>query len=88
MPDISITAEGIDKLLVGFNSHKAAGTDKLKPVVLQTLHKDLAPVLQPIFQRSLDTEKLPDIWKEANDSPIFKKGEKPDASNYRPILLI
>ena len=87
MPDISIAAEGIDKLLVGLNPHKAAGPDKFKPIVLQTLHKELAPVLQLIFQRFLDTGKLPDIWKEANVSPIFKKWEKSDPSNYRPISL-
>ena len=87
MPDISIAAEGIDKLLVGLNPHKAAGPYKFKPIVLQTLHKELAPILQLIFQRSLDTGKLPDIWKEANVSPIFKKGEKSDPSNYRPISL-
>ena len=87
MPDKSIAAEGIDKLLVGLNPHKAAGPDKFKPIVLQTLHKELAPILQLIFQRSLDTGKLPDIWKEANVSPIFKKGEKSDPSNYRPFSL-
>ena len=70
MPDISIAAEGIDKLLVGLNPHKA-----------------VAPILQLIFQRSLDTGKLPDICKEANVSQIFKKGEKSDPSNYRPISL-
>ena len=37
MPDIGITAEGIDKLLVGLNQHKAAGLDKFKPIVLQPL---------------------------------------------------
>ena len=31
-----------------------------------------------IFQKSLDSGKLPHIWKEANVSPIFKKGDKPD----------
>ena len=87
MPDISIAAEGIDTLLVGLNPHKAAGPDKFKPIVLQTLHNELAPILQLIFQRSLDTGKLPDIWKEANVPPIFKQGEKSDPSNYRPISL-
>ena len=87
MPDINIAAEGIDKLLVGLNPHKAAGPDKFKPIALQTLHKELAPILQLIFQRSLDTGKLPDIWKGATVSPIFKKGEKSDPTNYRPISL-
>ena len=73
MPDISIAAEGIDKLLKGLSPHKAAGPDKFKPIVLQTLHKELAPILQLIFQRSKDTGKIPDIWKEANVSPIYKK---------------
>ena len=86
MPDISIAAEGIDKLLVDLNPHKAAGPDKFIPIVLQTLHNELAPILQLIFQRSLDTGKLPEIWKEANVSPIFKRG-KSDPSNYRPISL-
>ena len=87
MPDISISAEGIDKLLVCLNQHKAAGPDKFKPIVLQTLHKELAPILQLIFQKSIDTGKIPDIWKEGNVSPIYKKGEKSDPSNYRPISL-
>ena len=87
MHDISITAEGIDKLLKSLSPHKAAGPDKFKPIVLQTLHKELAPILQLIFQISIDTVKIPDIWKEANVFPIYKKGEKSDPSNYRPISL-
>ena len=54
MTDMSITAEGIvDKLLVCETLHNAAGPDKFKPIVLQTLHKELAPILQLIFQRSM-----------------------------------
>ena len=40
-----------------------------------------------IFQRSLDQGKLPQIWKEANVSPIFKKGDRADPATYRPISL-
>ena len=87
MPDISISAGGIDKLLVCLHQHKSAGPDKFNPIVLQTLHKKLAPILQLIFQRSIDTGKIPDIWKEANVSPIYKKGEESEPSDYRPISL-
>ena len=48
---------------------------------------ELAHILQVIFQKSLDSGKLPRIWKEANVSPIFKKGDKSDPANYRPISL-
>ena len=87
MPEIHVSQSGIEKLLKGLNPHKAAGPDKFKPIVLQTLYKELAPILQLIYQRSLDSGKLPSIWKEANVSPIFKKGDKSDPANYRPISL-
>ena len=72
MPDISIAAEGIDKLLKGLSPHKAAGPDKFKPIVLQTLHKELAPILQLIFQRSIDTGKYQTFGKKQL-SPQFTK---------------
>ena len=74
-----------DKLLKGLNSHKAAGPDKLKPIVLHILLKELAPILKP--QNPLDTGKLPSIWKQANVSHIFKKEDKTEPANYQPIFF-
>ena len=73
MPEIQIFVKGIEKLLKSLNPHKAAGPDQFKPIVLQTLHVELAPILQVIFEKTLDSRKLPYIWKEANVSPILKK---------------
>ena len=86
MPQIQISVKGIENLLKSLNPHKATGPDQFKPIVLQTLHAELARVLQVIYQKSLDSGKLPHIWKEANVSPIFK-GDKSDPSNYRPISI-
>ena len=88
MPEIQISVKGIEKkMLISLNPLKAAGPDQFKALILQTLHSELAPILQVIFQKLLDSGKLPHIWKEANVSPIFKKGDKLDPSNYRPISL-
>ena len=40
-----------------------------------------------IFKSSLHAGVLPDTWKIANVSPIFKKGNKHVTENYRPISL-
>ena len=37
--------------------------------------------------RSLETRKVPEIWKCANIVPIYKKGNKDEVSNYRPVSL-
>ena len=48
---------------------------------------DIAPYLTIIFQKSLDTGKVPKDWRSANVTAIFKKGEKYQPSNYRPVSL-
>ena len=87
MESISISVNGIAKLLKDLNPHKAAGPDQIKPLVLQRLRDTIAPVLQVFFQRSLDTGRVPKDWSTAFVCPLFKKGDTSLASNYRPISL-
>ena len=87
MPEININLNGILKLLSNLQPHKAAGPDEIRPIVLRELRTEIAPIIQLIFGKSLATGKLPSDWTRANVSPIFKKGEKSDTSNYRPISL-
>jgi hypothetical protein len=47
----------------------------------------LAGPLAFIFNSSLKTGKLPQDWKDATVAPFFKKGDKNEALNYRPISL-
>ena len=56
-------------------------------MVLKTLADDVAPALAQIFQVSLDTGKLPQDWLSANVTCAFKKGDRHDPPNYRPISL-
>ena len=44
-------------------------------------------ILSVIFQYSLDVGELPNIWKLTNVVPIFKKGDRENPSNYRPVSL-
>ena len=47
----------------------------------------LAEPLSTIFKLVYNTGILTSQWKLANVVPVFKKGEKNDVQNYRPISL-
>ena len=38
--------------------------------------------------RSFQLGSIPEAWKEANITPIYKKGKRTEAENYRPISLL
>ena len=87
MPEIKIDLNGVIKLLSNLKPDKAAGPDSIKPVVLKQLKTEIAPVICLLFEKSLQTGQLPSDWKKAQVCPLFKKGDKTEPSNYRPISL-
>ncbi len=87
MPDINISTNGILKLLNSLNPHKAQGPDGIPPRILKDHAPLIAPMLQCVFQRSIDEGQVPADWLRANVAPIFKKGNRSAAANYRPVSL-
>ena len=85
--DINITENSIRKLLMKLNPSKSPGPDNLAPRVLKELADDIAPILLLIFRRSLASGEASKDWRTANVAPVFKKGQKYLAENYRPISL-
>lgn len=87
MPDISINNEGVEKLLKKLNPNKACGPDSITGRVLKDLAEEISPFLTHIFQKTIDAGNIPDDWRYANVTALFKKGDRFKASNYRPVSL-
>lgn len=47
--------------------------------------KEWAAELATLFQKTLQVRKIPDNWRDASVTPIYKKGNRTDATNYPPI---
>jgi hypothetical protein len=84
---VRFTARKIEEKIAGLRTDAAAGPDGIGPRLLKELASELAPVLAVIFNRSLSEGKVPEDWREANVTPIFKKGSKSCPGNYRPVSL-
>ncbi len=71
MPNINSDANGVNKLLSNIKPHKATGPDGVPALVLKELKDTIMPVLMDIFQKSLDSDKLPADWREANIAAVY-----------------
>lgn len=66
---------------------KAQGSDEINPHVLKECYQELSYPIWKLIKISLEKEELPVYWNQANITPIYKKGDKTKALNYRPIAL-
>ena len=87
MGEITVDPNGVLKLLNNLKIRKASGQDGLSARVLKECSSEIAPILALIYNQSFDQGTVPDDWQQENVAPIFKKGKKYDASNYRPVSL-
>ena len=85
--DIKISNAGVEKLLFSLDPNKAWGPDGITPRLLKTVAKEITPALTLLFQNSYSSGTLPLDWRQANITPVFKKGEKYKVANYRPMSL-
>ena len=95
---IFLTDQRIDQLTIGnddiialirnINPDKATCSDGISGQMLLLCDDSVMLPLKIIFRNILFTSIYPDIWKLANVTPIFKKGDKQLIKNYRPVSLL
>jgi len=63
------------------------GPDGIHPRVLRELAEELAKPLSITCQQSWLTGEVPDNWRIASVTAIYKKVWKEDPGRYRPVSL-
>jgi len=85
--DLNFDRMAVMEKLQKLNPDKSPGSDGIHPMLLKECASVLTEPLSLLFQQYFDTGILPANWKTANTVPIFKKGNRTDTANYRPVSL-
>ncbi len=83
-----VTAQFVEKQLLGMPENKAVGLDRLPGRLLRAAAPVIAHTLVYIFNISLQSGKFINEWKYAKVIPLFKSGPAIERNNYRPISIL
>ena len=85
--EMNIDPSSFWKLLQKLPNKLSSTPDQLPACLLKRIVLPVALPLSIIFNDSLTSRQLPGAWKSAIICPIYKKGSKSKAENYRPDSL-
>ncbi|KAK3544134.1 hypothetical protein QTP86_002802, partial [Hemibagrus guttatus] len=84
-----IRKDEVRKALKRMKSGKAVGPDDIPVEVWKCLGEAAVEFLTSLFNRVLESERMPEEWRRSVLVPIFKnKGDVQSCSNYRGIKLM
>ena len=82
------TNDEISKYLCNLNVSKACGPNSIPTAILKSFSGTFIQPLTFVINKSLIEGVFPSLLKSASVCPIFKKNDKTNCANYRPISLL
>ena len=85
----SVSKEEVIENMQRMKNGKAVGPDDIPVEVWKCLGESALKFLTKLYNRTMESERMPEEWRDSVLIPIFKnKGDVQSCSNYRGIKLI
>ncbi|XP_065662797.1 uncharacterized protein LOC136085422 [Hydra vulgaris] len=85
--DIIINFKATLAYLKGLNPNKSTCADNISPKVLKECAAQTTYLLTLLYNKALFKGSTRTVWKQSHVTPLFKKGSRLDADNYRPVSI-
>ena len=82
------TTEEITKIFRNIKNKKSTGHDGTSNEILKCCSPTIEPYVADVFNKCLEQSIFPEPFKIARVIPLFKKGDRSNPENYRPISLL
>ena len=83
-----ITKEEVIEALRKLKGSSSCGPDLIPPYIIKGCGEHLTMPLCYLFNLCIKCSVYPRMWKSSRICPIFKKGDRNDAQNYRAISIL
>ena len=84
---VPCTREEVLKAIDNLKPSNSSGPDQISNRLIKELKFEAIDAITYIFNRSIKEGIFPNIWKSSKVQPIYKKGNRNEIKNYRPVCL-
>ena len=84
----TVSPETVSKILTNLRNAKSVGLDQIDTNIIKLVKNEILPSLTHIINLSIQQSTFPANFKIAKVVPLFKKDDKLDPKNYRPVAIL
>ena len=84
----TMTSDQVENVIKNLNTHKATQQNDIPAKIIIKASDIISPYLSNIYTRSIQNSIFPNALKEADVTPVHKKGDRTKIENYRPVSIL